>query len=1116
MRKNREYEEVIARVMRKTVSKKKNALVFTTALATALFAYGRRAYADCTIQSSPDYLCSGATTTSQTASVNDAHVYTDNTFNLNVSTGNGITISGAGAISFTDTNHSSMSAIGDGLTISSTADNGMTAGSVDVDINGDLSTGGFAINAHNGGSGALTIASTGDILSDSVPIFAVNSAAGTDLTIKVADVEGHFGGGSNYGAIHATNNGSGDLYIGSTGDVYGGRNGIAAFNYNAGNGDLIIDVDGNVTGHNYRGIDARQRSTGDLSITVGGDITAHEHGIVARNLATSGGMYIDVEGDINADSMGIVALQRGTGPLEINTAGHITGTLGIRALVYAASSTYIHVNDITATTSSGIYVRNYSGTMDILVDGDINAYQSGVQVQSISSDAGDVTVTTAAGSSVTSTYGNGVFVQNVGAGATTLNINGDVYGYSVAVGAGSTSGKAMTINVAKGVSVEGHNAMGIYAGNIGSSLAITIGAGATVTGASGGAISDSYSGGHIDTAGTITGTTGTAISLSLLSSEMDINILGGQIVGDVVDDAPTNGYSTVNVAANFTSEGNFYVSNFNVAKGMTFTLGNGFTVDASNGIDVSGTFLTPDVSSITGDVDVLATGLLDVRAATGITGSLANNGAVSIASGTTLSTDTMQAGKGTLTFGVVSAADHGALVINNGAANLTGQKVVIDLASVNTVDASTKFLLIDGDATAIGGPGSNGTKVADNSLAWDFTMINGAGITNDSDIFLMASKATFGSTPNDASAGDALISLDGTSDPELSGILDNLTNATTPAEQAAIIEAVQPAMDGANVTATLTFADSAMNLTGERLRDLRMGDSGTTGVSAGTAGLGNRSWVQVTGWDANQGRRDGIAGYDATTFAATMGADTEKLLPHGIVGLAFSYGTTNINSRNVTRTGTDIDSYQLTLYSDYSWGKGYYLTSMAGYAFNTNSTVRHDVGGTPGLTAYGDFNSQQVALRAETGRAYQTQGFFLTPMALADWVYYKADDYSETGAGGAGLHVASKGLNALDLGVGGKAAMNFNGGDGSRLTPEISAAYRYDVLGDNLETSSSFLGGGPAFKGESPNPARHKVTLGAQLKYYSADNLELTAAYNFDIKQDYIANAALLRAGWKF
>jgi uncharacterized protein with beta-barrel porin domain len=59
-------------------------------------------------------------------------------------------------------------------------------------------------------------------------------------------------------------------------------------------------------------------------------------------------------------------------------------------------------------------------------------------------------------------------------------------------------------------------------------------------------------------------------------------------------------------------------------------------------------------------------------------------------------------------------------------------------------------------------------------------------------------------------------------------------------------------------------------------------------------------------------------------------------------------------------------------------------------------------------------------------------------------------------------------------------------------------------------------GGGSAFTGESPDPARNKFNLGAQFKFASVSNVELTASYDYDFKQDFTSHSGLLRMGYKF
>ena len=79
----------------------------------------------------------------------------------------------------------------------------------------------------------------------------------------------------------------------------------------------------------------------------------------------------------------------------------------------------------------------------------------------------------------------------------------------------------------------------------------------------------------------------------------------------------------------------------------------------------------------------------------------------------------------------------------------------------------------------------------------------------------------------------------------------------------------------------------------------------------------------------------------------------------------------------------------------------------------------------------------------------------VTPSVLAHWTHYDADDYSEIGAGGANLTVHPEAMDIAELGMGMAVNWNIPNRDGSRFTPEVTAGYRYDLVGDRVETTSS-------------------------------------------------------------
>lgn len=167
-------------------------------------------------------------------------------------------------------------------------------------------------------------------------------------------------------------------------------------------------------------------------------------------------------------------------------------------------------------------------------------------------------------------------------------------------------------------------------------------------------------------------------------------------------------------------------------------------------------------------------------------------------------------------------------------------------------------------------------------------------------------------------------------------------------------------------------------------------------------------------------------------------------------------------------------------------------------------------------TADGSFHASQFAAQAEAGRNIDVGTTTLTPNVLAHWVNYNPGSYTETGAGGANLHVDGNTMNQVQLGVGLKAGWTLEDSSGSLIKPQLRAGYRYAVVNDAVEDTSAFTGGGGTFITQGAAPARSSVNLGGTIKLDTINNWEFTASYDFDYKADYVSNAGFLRAAYKF
>ena len=251
-------------------------LLSTATLLGALSGYARGAYA------APNCSATGPTVTCTGGVFSDPEVI-DNTgapteslevtgtpapFQVDTNTGDALTITGYGAVSFTDpfaasyldssgyavSGSAALSITSNGDTTGTT----VTLGSVTVETAGALTGYYFGIEARNNGSGALNITANGNVTGTyhmGAGIHAVNSAAGTSLEVTT-------------GAL----------------TMVSGASGILATN--SGQGSLSVRANGNVTGTEYYGIFASNSAAGtSLSVTTGADSTirSNDPGIFASN-----------------------------------------------------------------------------------------------------------------------------------------------------------------------------------------------------------------------------------------------------------------------------------------------------------------------------------------------------------------------------------------------------------------------------------------------------------------------------------------------------------------------------------------------------------------------------------------------------------------------------------------------------------------------------------------------------------------------------------------------------------------------------------------------------------------------------------------------------------------
>lgn len=695
---------------------------------------------------------------------------------------------------------------------------------------------------------------------------------------------------------------------------------------------------------------------------------------------------------------------------------------------------------------------------------------------------------------VTLTNGNLSSNINLRDGDDVLNLNGGTFTGNVDLGSEND-----TLNI-------GVNTNGTLDGGLGTDIAYITAASLAVSGSVSGFETIDLSGNTLTINKGITGlSTSDNTGFDLDSGTLNIND-GGSITG-AIHSAGGTGTGSIIFGAD-TTGGTFNIDGIIEDTNLTVTSGT---------VNTNGHVL--GANSPLGDITIGAAATLNLTSNITSGGTYTNNGTTQLNAGTTLTANDYAAAAGTLIFGVDSSSGAGKIIVSAGDVDLTGATITANIASGTRLSNGAEFLIADGTTQANGGTGQAASIITDNSFIWKFTLADGAqaevktGGADNTEIYLVASLATtindLSENRNNANVGDVILDLSGTTDSQLQQIYDNFNTATSKQAANNIFASALPTIDGGHVVGAVNTANQSLDITHTRLNALRMGQ---TGISTGDDTYNAHLWAQAFGQAATQDRRDDVSGYDANTYGFALGTDydiTDELT----LGLSFSYANTDIDSNNLNRTHIDIDSYQGTIYGGFDVTDAAYINAMLGYMYGSNDATRHDIGAISGLTAHADFDSHQISARIESGTDIHTgNNLIITPNALVNYMHYAADDYTETGAGGANLHVNNESQDILEFGIGIDVATQLRLKDKPVIIePLIRAGYRYDVVGDAVETTSRFIGGSSTFKSEGFDPAQSRFNAGARLNIYSADLWSFSVAYDYEAKQNYDAHSGTLK-----
>lgn len=845
------------------------------------------------------------------------------------------------------------------------------------------------------------------------------------------------------------------------------------------------------------------------AITGSGNVVVdNAAGVTFNSAVTAGGITIEkAAGDSAATFKAAV-----TAPITLGGAGTGTNTVtfdgttagfAVTGAIAGASGTetnniaVVGGNTITLATASTSNLNNLSvtGTGTILATGQ-NLTVTNTTIGSgakLSTTANTVT-SAVANNGTLSLDGGSVVGAITGTGLLDVNASGTVTG-AITQGTADIAAATLTQGAASGYTVGTTNFSGA------GTLAL-LGGSQTVTG--------NFTN-TTDGEGTIsiTNVAGTTAFVGNLGASAAHSLAALSVAGATAQTVTTTGHLfvdaiTVNDADTLQFLGNSAQTVSGTITDGILTVGNGTTTsDVSFGGAIS--------SAATANVS--ANAIARFGAATSVTGALTNAGNAYVARGATVTAGSY-AGAGAYNIEVIDAGTLGTLEVGDFGRLASGG--AIDLAA-ETVNFNVTGNIGTGTMASVftgGGAAVNALAETDNSYRYNLDLV--ANGNNFDVVVTRETAAAVGMNTNNDVALTLLDGIENTTNTQLAAAIDNLSAASTRAAANEVIESVLPSVDAGAVSAGFDASVQSLGVTETRLASLRSGVA-ETGMVAGDVADGLTVWTQGFGKVANQDVRDGVDGYDANTYGLAVGVDTANGLKDATVGVAVSYANTDVESDNSNTTDTDVDSIQLSVYGDYDVTPETYIKGAVAYARNSIDQVRHNVGGVAGLNAAADYDSNQYIVYAEAGHDVALDdSAVLTPKVLAHYQHIAIDGYTETGAGGANLNVGSDDLNVFELGLGAEMAWNLKSENGGKVRPALNVGYRHDLIGDSVETTSNFTGGGASFKTEGVDAAKGTFNVGASLGVQLDNNWEVSADYDYEVKSDYNAHSAHVRAGYKF
>jgi len=170
-----------------------------------------------------------------------------------------------------------------------------------------------------------------------------------------------------------------------------------------------------------------------------------------------------------------------------------------------------------------------------------------------------------------------------------------------------------------------------------------------------------------------------------------------------------------------------------------------------------------------------------------------------------------------------------------------------------------------------------------------------------------------------------------------------------------------------------------------------------------------------------------------------------------------------------------------------------------------------------GGTANADFDGDQWGVRGRVGYMHSYQGVDLTPYLGLAYSNLDLDGFTETGTSATLTTNTDQDFDFVQSTLGFSVSKRFETAQGVSYVPEAHVAWLHEFADDNQANTSTFVAtGGTAFSTQGLDPADDSANIGASLSIYASDQLDVRAAYDFEINEDYDSHTGQLVIRYRF